>query len=392
MLNLLWLLLPVAYLAGWWSGRKGVGLAPGCKVRQRPSDARSYVRGLNYLISEQQDKAIDLFVGIDRPDQEMVETQLALGNLFRRRGQFDHAIRIHENLVSRAAIGSAPHADAQLELANDYTASGLLDRAEELYGALLTDQRHADTALDSLIGIFEREKDWQRAIRLAEEEQQRSGGHYRQIQLGHYYCELAEHAVSSGDLQTARDFLKKALTEHPTSARANILRATLAMGRGDYARAIECYTAVEKQNPDLTPEIITPLLEAYERSGDTRALQNYIKHIRGRNNAYSVIRVMRAAIARIDGEAAAERFFKEQILKRPSLKGLRDWAQGELEKNKRGEKDKFAVIINMLDSVVEDKPSYVCSACGFQARSLHWQCPSCGTWDSVRTFIGAEGE
>ncbi|MDO6462049.1 lipopolysaccharide assembly protein LapB [Granulosicoccaceae sp. 1_MG-2023] len=391
LLNLLWLLLPVAYLAGWWSGRKGAGLAPACKVRRRPSDARSYVRGLNYLISEQQDKAIDLFVGIDRLDQEMVETQLALGNLFRNRGQFDHAIRIHENLVTRAAAHSDAHADALLELAADYSASGLFDRAEEIYGDLLNNKRHADTARDALIGIFEREKDWPRAIRLAEE-QQRSGEHYRQIQLGHYYCELAEQAVRNDERETARLYLKKALAEHPASARANILRANLAMGRGDYSRAIECYTAVEKANPDLAPEIISPLLEAFERAGDTRALKAYIRHVRSRNNAYSVIRVTQQAIRRIDGDAAADRFFKEQILKRPSLKGLRDWAQSELDKNKRGEKDKFAVIINMLDSVVEDKPAYVCSACGFEARSLHWQCPSCGTWDSVRTFIGAEGE
>ncbi len=389
MLNLLWLLLPVAFVFGWWGGRR-VG-TDRTDSREFPGNESNYFRGLNYLINEQQDKAVELFVGISEMDQEMTDTQLALGNLFRRRGEFDRAIKIHQSLVDRTDIQSPANSAALLELAHDYTSSGLLDRAEVLYRQLLNRGQHMENAYDALISIYEREKDWQQAITLAEEGQKVTG-QYRQIQLGHYFCELAERAIEENDRDKARGYLKKALHVHPASARANILRGDLAMKRGDYNRAVECYMAVEKQNPELSPEIITPLLSSYYESGNHSELRDYIGQIRERYNSYSVIKTTSEMIERLDGKAEADTFFKQQVLKRPSLKGLRDWAQGELKKSKPGEKEKVAIIIDMLDSVVEDKPAYVCSDCGFKAKTLHWQCPSCGNWDSVRTVIGAEGE
>ena len=390
MLNLLWLLLPVAFIFGWWGGRRSAGHST--MASPANGNESSYFRGLNYLINEQQDEAMELFLGIKELDQEMADTQLALGNLFRRRGEFDRAIKIHQHLVDRSDAQSSAYGDALLELANDYTASGLLDWAEKAYKELISRKQHVKIAYDALISVFEREKDWQNAIVLAEESAQRQGGGERTVQLGHFYCEMADRAVAERDTDTARQYLKKALSIHPTSARAHILRGDLAMGRDDYDRAIQCYTSVEHQNPELTPEIIKPLLDAYYESGDIAGLRAYIRRIRERLNSYSVIKTTRKMIENLDGEADADSFFKSQLLKRPSLKGLRDWAQGELEKSKPGEKEKVAVIIRMLDSVVEDKPGYVCSKCGFKARALHWQCPSCGSWESIKTVIGVEGE
>lgn len=389
MQNLLWLLLPVAFVFGWWAGRRST--SSGSRVGVAPLNESKYFRGLNYLINEQQDKAIELFVGISELDQEMADTQLALGNLFRRRGEFDRAIKIHQNLVERTNDSATADGSALLELARDYTASGLLDRAEELYRQLLDREQHVNVAYDSLIKVYEKESDWAGAIALAEESREISGD-YRKVQLGHYFCELAEQAVAKNDTDTARIFLKKALNENPASARANILRGTLAMRREDYPRAIECYTEVESQNPELTPEIIEPLLESYYASGDSAGLNKYIGAVRKKYNSYSVIKTTREMIERIAGADHADRFFKQQILKRPSLKGLRDWAQDELKRSKPEEREKVSVIIKMLDSVVEDKPGYVCTDCGFKAKTLHWQCPSCGSWDSIRTIIGAEGE
>ncbi|MCB1756455.1 MAG: lipopolysaccharide assembly protein LapB [Gammaproteobacteria bacterium] len=389
MLNLLWLLLPVAFVFGWWGGRRSGGPQP--SYPQPIDNESSYFRGLKYLINDQQDKAIELFVGISEVDQEMADTQLALGNLFRRRGEFDRAIRIHQNLVERTDPKTPINANALLELANDYMSSGLLDRAEELFRQLLKRKQHMETAYNELIRVFERESDWERAIQLAEESQQITGN-YRRVQMGHYFCELAESALEKNDNERARDYLKKALRENPVSARANILRGNLAMERKDYQRAIECFTEVEKQSPELTPEIIEPLLTSYCELQNETALHAYIDQVRSRYNSYSVIKTTRKMIERLDGPVEADQFFKQQILKRPSLKGLRDWAQGELKNSKPGEREKVAVIIKMLDSVVEDKPGYVCTDCGFKAKTLHWRCPSCGSWDTVRTVIGAEGE
>ncbi len=253
MLNFLWMLLPVAFLFGWWAGRKAI-----IENNSFPIESQSdYSKGLNYLLNEQQDEAIELFVGISDIDQEMLNTQLALGNLFRRRGEVDRAIKVHQNLVDRNETTNTNGGDALLELANDYLSSGLLDRAEKIYEQLLNRKLHVESAYDALINIYEVEKDWQRAIELVNDCDMRTDSSHH-IQLAHYYCELADIVKTRDEKgkSQARKYLKKALKANPSSARANILRGDLAMQRGDHKKAIECYQLVEEQNPDLISEII----------------------------------------------------------------------------------------------------------------------------------------
>ncbi len=389
VLNFLWLLLPVAFLFGWWTGRKAA-VEPKSQSIEFQSN---YSKGLNYLLNEQQDEAIELFLGLSDIDQEMASTQLSLGNLFRRRGEFDRAIKIHQNLVDRSATAGKDNGDALLELANDYISSGLLDRAEQIYEKLLCHNLHVESAYESLINIYEVEQDWKRAIKLANDCLVKTGVSH-QIQLAHYYCELANQlSVSDEDGKSqARKYLKKALSANPNSARANILRGDLAIQRGDFERAIECYQTVEKQNPELISEIISSLFEAYSELKNDTALRDYIKYIQSRLNPYSVIKTTRMMIKKLDGSQAADKFFKQQILKRPSLRGLRDWAQDELKRSKPEEREKVAVIVSMLDSVIKDKPGYVCTTCGFKSKALFWHCPSCFHWDTMKTIIGVEGE
>jgi len=140
------------------------------------------------------------------------------------------------------------------------------------------------------------------------------------------------------------------------------------------------------------PEIISPLFESLEASGNRDALRDYVDRIKGRMNAYSVIKVTRDMIEKLSGQTDADQFFKDQIVKRPSLKGLRDWARGQLAKSPVSEREKVAAMCDMLDQVVNDKPSYQCLDCGFRGQSIYWRCPSCGHWDTVQTIIGAEGE
>jgi len=171
-----------------------------------------------------------------------------------------------------------------------------------------------------------------------------------------------------------------------------MLLAELAMADKDFSLAIKRYEKAEAQRPELMPEIISPLFESLVQLNDETRLRAYIERIKGRFNAYSVIKTTRDMIERIDGVAAADSFFKDQIVKRPSLKGLRDWARGQLDKSKPNERGKVGVMCDMLDQVVKDKPGYICTECGFRAQTLHWRCPGCNRWDSVHTVIGAEGE
>ncbi len=161
---------------------------------------------------------------------------------------------------------------------------------------------------------------------------------------------------------------------------------------GQYSQANDLYEQVEQQRPELIPEIIDKRFDVFQKAGDAAEFDSFLKRIHSQRNAYSVIRSTRQIIAERHSPQLADRFFKDQILKRPSLKGLRDWAHDQVELSKPGEREKVQVICDLLDKVMEDKPAYRCSSCGFQGNVMHWRCPSCGQWDSVSTIIGVEGE
>ena len=242
-----------------------------------------------------------------------------------------------------------------------------------------------------MLQLHERERDWGQAISVAED-YQRETGDANSALVAHYYCELSAKASDDGYREEARTLLDKALSSDPQSARANIMIAELALASGDAQTAIDRYARVEQLRPDLMPETIEQRFDALCSSEDTTQLHTFVKHIRNQRNAYSVVRKTRDVIEQIDGRDAADKFFKAQVLKRPSLKGLRDWVSDQVPLSRPGEREKVQVILQLLDQVTEDKPTYQCSHCGFQGNVLHWRCPSCGTWDSVRTIIGVEGE
>ncbi len=386
------MLLPVAAAGGWIAGRHS--------FNKRSTDnlwnhATSYHRDLHQLLTERQTDennadALD-FGQLGSVEHDAAETHLALGNLFRRRGDVERAIQLHGSLIDKAELSDDLRAEARLELARDYASAGLMDRSEEQFRELLDNDAHVAESYENLLLIFERASDWNRAIELAHEYQARCECDLAE-RISHYNCELAEQARRKNDYQLVESKLSAALEIDSHCARANMLFAELALERSDFQQAIEYYEEVEKHSPELMPEIISPLFGALEQLGDSERLRRYVDRIRSRYNAYSVIKTTRDMIENLDGPEHADLFFKEQIVKRPSLKGLRDWARGQLKHSRSGERGKVAVMCDMLDSVVEDKPAYVCESCGFGAQTLHWRCPGCGSWNTVATVIGAEGE
>jgi len=388
MLNLLWLLLPVAAAGGWFAARRG-------NVDARSDafwdQASNYHRGLNFLLNEQQDKAVELFVNMTDVDKETAETHLALGNMFRRRGEVDRAIRVHQSLIDKEDLGNEVRADALYELARDFDAAGLLDRSEKLFKQMIEQGHNVPQAYTNLLSIYERERDWPKAIAIATDYGSQIEQPLEPL-IAHYHCELAQLAINESKHELAASHLEQALRYSDECARANVMWGELSLQQHHYAHAIERFEQVENQRPELMPEIIAPLFEALVASENEPALRAYIERIRNRYNAYSVIKKTRGMIAKLDGAKDADEFFKDQIVKRPSLKGLRDWARGQLQKSPAAEREKVEAMCDMLDQVVRDKPSYQCTNCGFRGQSLHWRCPSCGHWDTVHTIIGAEGE
>jgi lipopolysaccharide biosynthesis regulator YciM len=387
MLNLVWLLLPVAAVAGWFAAKRN--------SRKHPEALWDYSSqfhaGLNVLLNDSNEKPETLFSEFSSIDNDTADTHLAIGNLYRRRGEIDRAIVMHQSLVDNNELDKDIRAAARYELARDYDSAGLLDRSETVFRELLDSGERTADAYESLLQLNEREKDWATAIEMAKESVAATG-EARPVLIAHYYCEMAQEALDSGYTDEAKSLLNKAQESSAQSARANVMLASLAYNNNEYAEAIKHFSVVEQQRPELMPEIITPWFESLARLQDEDAIRRFVDHVRARKNAYSVIHSTRSVIEKLDGVQQADAFFIDQILKRPSLKGLRDWAHDQLGKSKPEERDKVQIMCKMLDQVVEDKPGYQCASCGFSGNEFHWRCPSCGTWDSVHTIIGAEGE
>ncbi|MEX1082366.1 MAG: lipopolysaccharide assembly protein LapB [Halofilum sp. (in: g-proteobacteria)] len=390
MLELLWLLLPVAAASGWWAGSRG----------QRPSRGRGepparlsddYFKGLNFLLNEQQDEAIEVFIRLVEVDSETIETHLALASLFRRRGEVDRAIRIHQNLIARPNISRDNRNFALLELARDYMRAGVLDRAEGLFSDLVRSRVHVIESSRQLITIYEREREWNAAIATGQTLQRASGESMGAV-IAHYWCELAEVERRAGGAKTARKLAGKALAADANSVRASILEGDLAMEMDQHRQAVRAYRRLESQDAAFLPEVIERLLEAMSRAEQPAVLTGYIERLRHSYNGFSVVQAVTELIGRREGEDAARAFFREQLLKRPSLRGLRAWVEMELENASERSRAGTEVILNMLDRLLESKPVYQCHQCGYQGRILHWQCPSCRRWNTVKPIIGIEGE
>ncbi len=389
VLEFLLFLLPVAAATGWLAGRKGgiFGITRTMFHRQAPE----YFRGLNYLLNEQPDKAIEVFLRMVEVDSETVETHLALGNLFRRRGEVDRAIHIHQNLVARSNLSAKLRGDSLLELARDYLSAGLLDRSEALFKELFSLNIHIQEACSSLITIYEREREWPMAIDMANQLHQKTGESRNQV-VAHYYCEMAGEALAKSHIDEAWDNLQSALSFDSECARANIMCGDLALNRNDYKTASHCYRCAEQQDPLLVPVMAGNMFDSLLKQGDNAALLAFITELKNRENDYSIVHAAAAIVEDLDGQEAAEQFIKDELLKRPTLKGLHKWAEIELKKSKSKEKDKIRVIVDMLARVIEERPLFQCKLCGFKGKDMHWQCPGCKSWNNVKpvSSIGAE--
>lgn len=389
--DLLWLLLPVAAATGWFAAKRSEARSRSQSSKALWDYSSEFHEGLKGLLSDQADLPADIFNTTSDSASSAADTHIALGNHFRQRGDMERAVFMHQSVVDNEELSDDIRASARFELAQDYDSAGLMDRSEAAFKALIESGHRIPDAYQSLLQLHERESDWQQAISVAEAAEQQLGDSLG-WRIAHYYCELAAESIKSGETADADDYLNKALSHDNTCARGLMMLADLALENAQYAQANELYEQVEQQRPELIPEIIDRRFEVFQKAGNSSEFDSFLKRIHSQRNAYSVIRSTRQIIAERHNPQLADRFFKDQILKRPSLKGLRDWAHDQVELSKPGERDKVQIICDLLDKVMEDKPAYRCSSCGFQGNVMHWRCPSCGQWDSVSTIIGVEGE
>lgn len=376
------LLLPVAALTGWIIGRRG---------GERHSDSQvsrlstTYFRGLNYLLNEQPDKAIELFLHIAELDKDTFETQVALGHLFRRRGEVDRAIRLHQGLVQRSDLNDQQKVQALLALGEDYMRSGLLDRAETVFSDLARIDQRAPQALKHLIGIYQAERDWAKAIENATRYETATGEPMGKL-IAHFECELADRLRAGGDVVGARQAIARAYAADSDAVRPGIMEGRIEVEAGDDAAAIRAFERAARHDPDYLPEILPALLECYRRVGDVPGARSFLTEMSEHYRGVAPVLALTRLVESDEGVAAARSYLARQLKDRPSVRGEAALIDLTLAEGTDPEAT-LHDLKHITDQLLVRNPSYRCNRCGFGARSHHWQCPSCKEWGTIKPLL-----
>lgn len=375
-IELWWLLaLPAFFVFGWIAARIDIKHL----VKESRALPRSYFKGLNFLLNEQPDKAIEAFLEAAKVDPETIELHFALGNLFRRRGETDRAIRVHQNLIERDTLTQEQRLQALAELGQDFLKAGLLDRAEEIFVKLRGTTRNEE-ALRVLLEIYQQEKEWQKAIAIAEDLPDHAG-HEWVKEVANFHCELAAIALLSEQPQECLTQLESALAVNRKCTRASILQGEFALKQGDPAMAIEHWKRVEQQNPLYLALIAAKLMEAYRQLGREEAgvalLRSYL-------DQYPSLDMLDATFQEemSHDPQAAYTLVRDELRRNPTLLGLDKLLEAQLLAATPERRGDLELMKNLIHGHTRRVARYRCDSCGFKARQFYWRCPACGGWET----------
>ncbi|NIV18114.1 MAG: lipopolysaccharide assembly protein LapB [Woeseiaceae bacterium] len=364
--------------AGWALGRFGErdeeDAAPPLNV--------DYLKGLNFLLNEQTDQALEHFLEMVRVDDKTIETHFALGNLFRRRGEVDRAIRIHQNIIARPDIAAEQRDQALFSLAKDYLGAGLLDRAEKLFVRLAQGSRYQVQALEHLCGIYEQEKEWQRAID-AGQRLETLGGRSLALQIAHYYCELSEAAAANGDYSAARQYVKKAQAGRPRTMRGALTRAHIARATDDHKTALRLYNRIIDEHTYLIAEALPEIVATYTSEGSMEGLDSVLQSMLDKHPDMSPLVAYTAIVNNLGGSPVIDRCVEQYMLEEPTLSEFVD-VQAFTNGKDHDREEALAKVRGALSKLASATPRYQCQECGFSSQRLLWQCPSCRNWETQR--------
>ena len=422
-------LLIVAIAIGWLLGRAS-RKSSHKSARSSGSLNRHYVKGLNYLLNDEPDGAIEALISSLEVNSETIETHLAIGNLSRRRGEVDRAIHVHQNLLARPSISHDQRQVVEYELALDYMAAGWLDRAERILCDLLADDiRDRDSVLRRLIDIYQQEHEWGQAIPLAKEVISRSGAKTAGINnsgtmavsAAHYCCELAEQYLDESRVQDARATLKQAWQFDANSVRASLLVGRTELKLGNKRRAWNALKKIPDQDPKLITVALEDIRQAGEAKKEPRSIVRILQSCLERSSPNQLIMSIYDELLALDGREVALLFLQKQLELRPSIPALLKVVQAQTDfevvvapdiPSSSAEEEIVDVVVDapkleavlngghtesfesvsqsldrircLLESELESQPDYLCSQCGFSGHHMHWQCPSCKSWGQIK--------
>lgn len=388
MLELLFLLLPIAALYGWYMGQRSA---------KKDQDAinnkfsRDYVTGLNFLLSNQQEKAVDLFLSmLQKQESEnqistesQFEAEITLGNLFRSRGEVDRALRIHQGIENSPHYSFEQKLLAKQQLAKDFMAAGFYDRAENYYITLLDEPEFAVNSLSQLAVIYHKTREWKKAINVAEK-RLRIEPEMDKIPLSHYYCEYAQ-AVRSDDEKAFLTALQKALSYVPHCARASILLGDFFFEKQEMRTALLYFEAVLEQEPNYISEVLHKIKQCYIALNEQNNFELFLIKANQIKHNSSVDLALAEFIEQKDGVEAAQSRLYQQVRQFPSLMTFHRFIYYQVNEAEEGRgKESLVLLHKMVGDRIKQGFQYRCIHCGYQSYRLSWHCPSCRTWESIK--------
>ncbi|HVE49353.1 MAG TPA: lipopolysaccharide assembly protein LapB [Casimicrobiaceae bacterium] len=373
-----WLLaIPVLFFAlGWIAAR--------IDIKHLLTESRalplSYFRGLNFLLNEQPDKAIESFIEVVKIDPQTIDLHFALGSLFRRQGEIDRAIRMHQNLLDRPDLPKDRRESATFELAQDFHRAGLLDRAEDLFVKLDgTTYEHA--AQGFLLSIYETEKDWQKAIAITRRmEAVSKSPHYKEI--AHYHCELAQTALLRSDFATAASQIDLAIAEYRACTRATMLAGDVHGQQGHWPAALATWARVETQNPQFLALVAERVAAAYEKSGEAAQGLRVLANWQANYPSLDIMNALFSLTLAHEGAPAAVDLVKAELAKTPTLLGLDRLLEAQLIAAPPERRRDLELVKGLVGQHIKRLGMYRCEQCGFRARQYYWRCPGCQKWET----------
>lgn len=367
------LFFPLFFVLGWAAARIDIRHL----VRESRSLPRSYFRGLNFLLNEQPDRAIEAFVDAVKVDPQTVELHFALGSLFRRRGETERAIRMHQGLIDRDDLAPELKLQALAELGQDYLKAGLLDRAEEVFNRLLDTPRVED-AKRNLLEIYQLEKDWAKAIAIAAELPE----YATQKEIAEYYCELAAAEMIRSRREVALGHLATALEKNRKCVRASLLLGDIAVQQERDDEAIACWLRIEQQDPAYLALVAQRLLDAYRRldrrDDGLQLLRGYLEHY----PSLDLLDVVFQLVLESEGADAAYLLVRDELKRNPTLLGFDKLIEARLLVASSDARPDLELAKNIVQGYTRRLARYRCDNCGFKARQFYWRCPACGGWET----------
>ena len=361
-------------------------------LEQQAEPSSEYFAGLNYLLNEQTDEAIDTFINAIETSSDNVETYIIIGRLFRRRGEIEKAIQTHQDILARPCLTRKQSFNVQLELAHNYLKAGLLDRAEALLIELSTiNWARQKEAVSSLLNVYEQEKEWKKAINviigLPEVTPPLS------VQASHYYAELANLALQKNEFLKARQYICKSMQLDPHGVRAILQLGHLEYTLKNYHDAIKVLQKIAHKNQYFISESLELLKQCYDHIPAKRGFTNYLTHCLKHFPSTAVIIAFAKHISTTQNAQTASRFVAEQIIKRPSLRGMQYLINNQVKIVYEREQQQLNLLNAIIGQLLSEWPVYRCANCGFDAKKLHWLCPRCHVWGRVEPILsGPEGQ